>query len=337
MHEHAFHFPVAGRIDAQRAAADGLALATRDEEADAGRAQRVDVEDVVAFRGVERLEIGVERGQEPHHVVLARAFEPDGGPQSPLPRYHGRSFRPEAGFFDIRSRKVCFLFCILVPGAICFPLAASAEDRSWIESSDRNSAIVIEMQGAFHPEFASGLGIDRFDTAVLDLNPENAKRYDDAAGRVLELLSAKRKTESDPKVRRDLDILIDAVESRRRTSALEYRLLIPYFDLPRHIFQGLQVLLDARNDESRRRNACDATPGWSRGRRRSPTSRAHAQVSASGLRSSSGPTKDRCARTSITPNATSRGLPSCFARAGCATGRRRTPGSRRNCATTQNG
>jgi len=155
----------------------------------------------------------------------------------------------------MRSRKVCFLFCIVVSGATCFPLAASAEDRSWIEASDRNSAIVIEMQGAFHPELMSELGVDRFDTAVLDLAPENAKRYDTAAGRVLELLSARQKTESDPRVRDDLDLLIDAVGSRRRTRALEYRLLVPYFDLPRHIFQGLQVLLDARNGESRRRNA----------------------------------------------------------------------------------
>jgi len=42
------------------------------------------------------------------------------------------------------------------------------------------------MQGAFHPEFMSELGVDRFDTAVLDLAPENAKRYDAAAGRLLE-------------------------------------------------------------------------------------------------------------------------------------------------------
>jgi len=153
----------------------------------------------------------------------------------------------------MRSRKV-FLF-ILVPGVLCLPLAATAADRSWIETSDRNSAIVIEMQGAFQPEFASELGIERFDTAVLDLNPDNAKRYDAAAGRVLELLSAKRKTESDPRVRQDLDILIDAVENRRRTSALEHRLLIPYLDLPRQVFEGLKVLLDARNGESRRRSA----------------------------------------------------------------------------------
>jgi len=154
----------------------------------------------------------------------------------------------------MRSRKV-FLF-ILVSGMFCFPLAAPAAEP-WIERSDRNSAIVIEMQGAFHPEFASELGIDRFDTAVLDLGPENAKRYDAAAGRVLELLSGRRKTEADPKVQQDLDLLIDAVGSKRRTRALEYRLLVPYFDLPKHVFQGLQVLLDARNDESRRRNALE--------------------------------------------------------------------------------
>jgi hypothetical protein len=41
------------------------------------------------------------------------------------------------------------------------------------------------MQGAFHPEYTSELGVDRFDTAVLDLNPESAKRYDAAAGRAL--------------------------------------------------------------------------------------------------------------------------------------------------------
>src|SRR5258708_16178465 len=152
----------------------------------------------------------------------------------------------------VRSRKV-FPF-IRASGMLGSPLAA-ADAEPWIERSDRNSALVIEMQGAFCPECTSELGVDRFDTAVLDLEPENAKRYDAAAGRVLELLSAGRKTESDPKVRQDLDLLIDAVGSRRQTRALEYRLLIPYFDLPRHIFQGLQVLLDARNDESRRRNA----------------------------------------------------------------------------------
>src|SRR6267154_1479488 len=134
----------------------------------------------------------------------------------------------------MRSRKV-FLF-ILKSGLLCSPLAPAAAEP-WIERSDRNSAIVIEMQGAFYPEFTSELGVARFDTAVLDLGPENVKRYDAAAGRGLERLSAGRKTESDPKVRQDLDLLIDAVELRRRTVAREYSLLIPYLDPSKHSLQ----------------------------------------------------------------------------------------------------
>src|SRR5438034_10427570 len=156
MHEHAFHFAVSGRIDAQRAATDGFALAPRDEEADVGRAQRIDVEDVVAFRGIERLEIGVERGEEPHHVLLARAFEPDGGHRSASPRYHGRSFPPEAGFFDMRPRKLCFLFCTVV--CEIAPLAPSAADPPWIEPSASTPAIVTELQAAFPPGFARDWG-----------------------------------------------------------------------------------------------------------------------------------------------------------------------------------
>src|SRR2546427_180800 len=38
----------------------------------------------------------MDAGLEPHHVVLARALEPDGGHRSASPRYHGRSF-PRSG------------------------------------------------------------------------------------------------------------------------------------------------------------------------------------------------------------------------------------------------
>src|SRR5260370_1290952 len=200
MHEHAFHFAVARRIHAQRPAAERLAFAPSDEEADVRRTQRVDIEDVVAFRGIERLEKGIERSEEPHHALLARAFESDDSAQSASPGYYDGSFRPEANLMGMRSRKV-FPF-ILVSGMLCFSPAAPAAEP-WIERSDRNSAIVIEMQGALYPELTSELGGDRFDTAVLDLEPENAKRYDAAAGRGLELLSAGRKTESGPKVRQD--------------------------------------------------------------------------------------------------------------------------------------
>jgi len=144
---------------------------------------------------------------------------------------------------------------VVLPAVLCLPLAALGADRSWVERSDRNSAIVFELLGGFAPEQASEAGDESFDTVVPDLKPRRAQRFDRAAARALALFVARRKTETDAKVRQDLGILIDAVAQVRRTQALERRLLVPYFDVPKLAFQGLQILLDARNKESRQRNA----------------------------------------------------------------------------------
>jgi hypothetical protein len=144
--------------------------------------------------------------------------------------------------------------------ALCATLvasAAAAADRSWTERSDRNTAIVFEALGAFEPEWMSYLGVERFDPEVIDLKAGRVQRFDAAALGVLERLAALRTEERDPAVRQDLDILIDALERMRRTRALEDRLLVPYFDLPKHVFEGIQMLLDARNPDSRRRSALE--------------------------------------------------------------------------------
>ncbi len=144
---------------------------------------------------------------------------------------------------------------ISLPAMLAVAVAAAAADASWLERSNRHSTMVIETLGPFHPEHASSLGVERFDTAVLDNRPGNAKRFDSAARRLLERLSGLRARETDPRVRQDLDILIDAVTRMRHTRTLERRLLVPYSDVPKHVFEGLQMLLDARNGESRHRNA----------------------------------------------------------------------------------
>jgi hypothetical protein len=144
--------------------------------------------------------------------------------------------------------------------ALCATLvasAAAAADRSWTERSDRNTAIVFEALGAFEPEWMSYLGVERFDAEVIDLKAGRVQRFDAAALGVLERLAALRTEERDPAVRQDLDILIDALERMRRTRALEDRRLLPYFDLAKHVFEGIQALLDARNPDSRRRSALE--------------------------------------------------------------------------------
>src|SRR5438445_5228612 len=75
-------------------------------------------------------------------------------------------------------RLYCFMGLV---GTLSLPLADAAEDRSWVERSDRLSAIVFESLGPFQPEQASSLGLERFDTAALDLKPGRTARYEAAA------------------------------------------------------------------------------------------------------------------------------------------------------------
>jgi hypothetical protein len=134
---------------------------------------------------------------------------------------------------------------------------AAAQDRAWIAASDRYSNQLLETLGQFYPEWMSEIGLERYDTEVRDLKARHVERADAALAAMLGRLRAARLKETDARVRMDLDILLDAIARERRTAALEQRLLVPYRDLPRELFEGLQVLLDERNADSRKHHALE--------------------------------------------------------------------------------
>jgi hypothetical protein len=70
---------------------------------------------------------------------------------------------------------------VALAAALCLSLPAGAASPPWLERSDRNSAMVFEALGAFQPEFMSTLGVERFDGAVLDLEPAPVQRFAAAA------------------------------------------------------------------------------------------------------------------------------------------------------------
>src|SRR5260370_4095430 len=156
------------------------------------------------------------------------------------------SVTPCAGGFSIWITAVAF---------IASSGAAAAQDRAWVERSDRHTAMVFETLGAFYPEWMSQIGLEHFDPGVTDLKPGIVKRLDAALAASMKRLAAAKESESDARVREDLEIDIDALGRMRRTGALEQRLLVPYFDVPQHVFRNLRALLDARNPEPRRRAA----------------------------------------------------------------------------------
>src|SRR6266404_1631970 len=87
--------------------------------------------------------------------------------------------------------------------------AALAQDLSWVERSDRQTAIVFETLGAFYPEWMSHLGLERFDPGVMDLKPGRSKRLDAALDASVKRLAGAKESEGDARVREDLEIVID--------------------------------------------------------------------------------------------------------------------------------
>src|SRR2546423_12518484 len=100
---------------------------------------------------------------------------------------------------DMKSR-IRRLYCfVALAGTLSAPLAEAAEDRSWVERSDRISAIVFESLGPFQPEAASALGLERFDTAALDPKPRRTPPHSAAPPPRMQRLGASRKAEPAPR------------------------------------------------------------------------------------------------------------------------------------------
>src|SRR3954468_4335169 len=95
--------------------------------------------------------------------------------------------------------------------------AAAADDRSWIERSDRNTAMVFDTLGAFYPEWMASLGLGKVATAVGDMKPGRVTRADAALAAAAKRLAGMKAREGVARVRQDLDIVIDALERQRRT------------------------------------------------------------------------------------------------------------------------
>jgi len=127
-----------------------------------------------------------------------------------------------------------------------------AAERGWIERSDAIARASLESYLRFDPETGSMFGMPGSDTQVLDLGPDLEDRVQAAFSARAEALRLAQVTEADPFVRQDLDIMIDAIERAVDRVAAERACLVPYGDRLQVIFEGLRVLLDERNDPTRR-------------------------------------------------------------------------------------
>ena len=133
--------------------------------------------------------------------------------------------------------------------------AAFAAQPSWIDESNRNAQILLDVMARYNAESASSFGVEGHDTEVFDLKPRVLERQEADLEAAIAKLQELRSAATDPLVRRDLDILIGAAGDRKHSIELSRQLTLPFFDLGQAVFRGFQDLLDARIPKSRQKAA----------------------------------------------------------------------------------
>jgi uncharacterized protein (DUF885 family) len=120
---------------------------------------------------------------------------------------------------------------------------AETKTPTWIERSNTDSKVMLDVLAQFSPEFASQIGLPEYDAKVADLKPDVDARTRaalvDAKAKLEKMLAA----EKDTNVKQDLQILIKAADQQIEGIDLNHKYLLPYQDVGQLIFGGEFALL----------------------------------------------------------------------------------------------
>src|SRR5437016_14031445 len=124
------------------------------------------------------------------------------------------------------------------------PARSPGADRSWIDRSNQNAHVLLDVRARFAPENAARTGVAGIDDRISDFTPGHRERLREALQQAISALEDRRKTETDPNVEEDLVILIDAAGRQIQGSELQEKLQVPYTNIARLIFTSVRALLD---------------------------------------------------------------------------------------------
>lgn len=130
---------------------------------------------------------------------------------------------------------------------------AAPEPPAWVQESNRHAQVLLDVMVKYAPEGASSFGVEGHDEEIFDLKAGNVERQEADVRAAKAKLESIRAGVTDPLVRQDLDILIQAAANQGETLRLNRELMLPFFDLGQNVFQGFQDLLDERVEKSRQK------------------------------------------------------------------------------------
>lgn len=145
--------------------------------------------------------------------------------------------------------SVIILICL-----INAPLQAQQNDN-WVEVSNQNSMLLLDVIAKHYPEYAGSLGLDGYDEEIQDLTSGFRERhlndFEKAKDQILTLLE---NTEDGP-INQDLQIMLTEVSITIEGIHLYEKYLLPYWDVSTLMYFGIRSLLEDRIPEDRQKAA----------------------------------------------------------------------------------
>jgi Bacterial protein of unknown function (DUF885) len=123
---------------------------------------------------------------------------------------------------------------------------------AWVAKSNQNAQLLIEIRQRYSPEGASRDGAAGFDDRITVLDPDRRANMRRDYARAKAQLEERFKTEPDPLVRQDLEILIGAADRTIRSSEATERTELRFEDVAGLVYSGVQSLLDDQTAPERR-------------------------------------------------------------------------------------
>ena len=140
------------------------------------------------------------------------------------------------------------LFCAVSSAAASSP---ADSDTDWVQQSNEHALPALKVLAKYSPEAAGRYGLDGYDEAILDLQENVYERSRDDIRQVLNLLKDHQGGEHHPRVKQDLQILIQVLTDNLARGERRRRLLLPYFNVSQIVFENTRALLNANVDKSR--------------------------------------------------------------------------------------
>jgi hypothetical protein len=155
------------------------------------------------------------------------------------------------------SLRLAIALALLTVAPVVLAEAAPAPEPAWVATSNQETTKLLRAQAVFQPEGASGAGLTEYDGLAVDLGPDINARYSAAMRVEKARIEARLATETDARVKQDLQILVHSIDEDLEGIRLQEKYSLPWIDVPQLVYGGVQSLLDDQIPEARRGKALE--------------------------------------------------------------------------------